>query len=225
MFKPMIVAMAALAIAGSSIGYAQERFGGPGDEGDRDGGLRFEHHFRPTADDIKAFGDARIAALKAGLALTPDQEKNWPTFEQALRDLVTLRVERFKARQAAGDQPPPSDPFVRLQRRAEAMSQTAAALKHIADAGEPLYQSLNDAQKGRFKFLAHMLRPHWMAGGRFGQEHRHCMMRGDSDEGGMHGMMRGDLGRGGMQDMMSADDESGGPSMMGQERDDESDNL
>jgi zinc resistance-associated protein len=157
MLKPVIAAAAVLAIAGSSIVYAQQRFGGPGGYGD--GSSRFEWH-QPSADDIKAFSDARIAALKAGLALTPDQEKNWPPFEQALRDLAKLRLQRIEARAAAAEQQPPSDPFERLQHRAEAMSQRGAALKRVADAGAPLYQSLNDAQKHRFTILARILRPH-----------------------------------------------------------------
>jgi hypothetical protein len=40
------------------------------------------------------------------------------------------------------------------------MSKRSVALKQVADAGTPLYQSLNDAQKTRFTMLARMLRPH-----------------------------------------------------------------
>jgi len=40
------------------------------------------------------------------------------------------------------------------------MAKRSAALKKIADAGAPLYQSLDEEQKGRFVRLAHMLRPH-----------------------------------------------------------------
>jgi hypothetical protein len=40
------------------------------------------------------------------------------------------------------------------------MAKTSAALKRIADAGIPLFQSLNDAQRGRYEILARMLRPH-----------------------------------------------------------------
>ena len=40
------------------------------------------------------------------------------------------------------------------------MSKRSVALKQIADAGAPLYQSLNDAQKARFTMLARILRPH-----------------------------------------------------------------
>jgi zinc resistance-associated protein len=185
MLKPLIAATAVLAIAGASIGYAQ---GGPtGSDDDRSS--RYERHFRPNIDDIKAFTDARIAALKAGLTLTPDQEKNWPPFEQALRDLSKLHLRRMQERESRGEQQQPTNPFDRLQRRADAMSEFAAALKHVADTGAPLFQSLNDGQQRRFKFLAHVLRPHWMGGGGFWQEHRGFgNMRGpDRDDGGPHG--------------------------------------
>ena len=175
MFKPVVVAAAALAIGGSSIVYAQQHFDGPG--GDGDGGPRFEQRHRPSAEDMAAFTDARIAALKAGLELTPDQAKNWPAFEQALRDMAQLRAQRQQAREAAEQQPPtptPTTPFEQLAHRADSMSKIGAALKHIADTGAPLYQSLNDAQKNRFTMLAHILRPH---------HHMHARNEGD---GGWH---------------------------------------
>jgi zinc resistance-associated protein len=162
MLKPVIAATAVLAIAGSSFVYAQQRNGGPGGFGN--GGPRAEHqHHRLSADDLSAFADARIAALKAGLELTPDQAKNWPAFEGALRNMVQLRVQRMQARQAAGQQgqtQTPASPFDRMGHRADAMSKMGAALKQIADTGAPLYQSLTDAQKTRFTMLARMLRPH-----------------------------------------------------------------
>lgn len=75
----------------------------------------------------------------------------------------------------------PTDPFARLQLRAVAMSQFGTALKHLADTGEPLYQSLTDAQKHRFTILARILRLHWMGGG-FWQQHRgHPMMGPEKD--------------------------------------------
>jgi hypothetical protein len=126
---------------------------------------------------MAAFTDARIAALKAGLELTPDQAKNWPPFEQALRDAAQLRAQRMQARQAAmqqrdnaqpqqGEAAPqqdqaPTNPFDRLGRRADGLAKASAALKKVADTGGPLYQSLTDAQKARFTRLAHMLRPHF----------------------------------------------------------------
>jgi hypothetical protein len=162
MWKPVVVATAVLAVAGSSFVYAQQSFGGP--EGHGDGGARFEHrhhHHKPSPEDRAAFVDARIAALKAGLELTPDQGKNWPAFEQALRDMAQLRAQRRAAREAAKDQDQSQvAPFDRLGRRADTMAKTSAALKRIADTGAPLYMSLNDGQKERFKKLARMLHPH-----------------------------------------------------------------
>src|SRR5580658_9807636 len=167
MLKPVIAAAALFALAGSTFVYAQENFGGQGGHGGfGDGGPRFERWHHPSAADMAAFADARIAALKAGLELTPDQVKNWPPFEQAVRDLVQLRIQRIQARQS-GDQQQSTSPFDRLSRRADNMAKASAALKKVADAGAPLYQSLNDDQKDRFKMLARMLRPH---------HHMHAMM-------------------------------------------------
>jgi len=153
MWKPLLFSIAALVIGSSAIVYAQQR--------DYDGGARFEHrHHRLSPEDRAAFVDARVAALKAGLELTPDQAKNWPMFEQALRDMAQLRAQLRAAREAREQNPTPTTPFEGMTRRADNMAKLSAALKHIADAGTPLYQSLNDAQKERFEKLARMLRPH-----------------------------------------------------------------
>jgi len=155
MWKLLMVTMAALAIAGSSLVYAQQR------DGDRAGGAHFEHrHHKLSPEDRAAFVDARIAALKAGLELTPEQAKNWPVFEQALRDMAQLRAQFRTAREARRLNPQPTTRFERMTRRADNMAKKSAALKRVADAGTPLYQSLNDAQKERFEKLARMLRPH-----------------------------------------------------------------
>jgi hypothetical protein len=191
MLKSVIAATAALAIAGSTFVYAQQRYDGHGGFGN--GGPRAEHQHRHlSADDISAFADARIAAMKAGLELTPDQTKNWPAFEQAVRNMVQLRIQRIQARQAAaqGSQQgsqnaAPATPFDRMSHRADAMTKRGAALKQIADAGAPLYASLNDAQKSRFTMLARMLRPH---------EHRHAMNGGGQRFGQGYG--RGQEGSG-----------------------------
>ena len=159
MWKSVVAATAALAIAGSSIVYAQQRFGEDG----YGGGSRFQHrHQHMSAEDRAAFVDARIAALKAGLELTPDQAKNWPAFEQALRDMAKLRAERRTAREARelGQTQAPTAPLDKLAQRADNMAKTSAVLKQIAETGKPLYMSLNDAQKERFQKLARMLRPH-----------------------------------------------------------------
>jgi zinc resistance-associated protein len=143
MWKTVLAGTTALAIAGTSLVYAQQGPGGP----DR------AHHWRPSAEDISAFGDARIAALHAGLKLSAEQEKNWPAVESALRDLAKQRSERFAA---SANADLPTDPVERLGLRADTIMQRGAALKKLADATGPLYKSLDEGQKNRFGMLAHL---------------------------------------------------------------------
>ena len=204
MLKPIVAATAALAIAGSTLVYAQQRFDGRRDFG-ADGpgaGLR---HYRLTPEDVNAFADARIAALKAGLELSPDQAKNWPAFETALRNMVQIRLQLMQARQAAQQQPPSATtPFDRLARWADIMSKRSAALKQIADTGTPLYQSLDDAQKHRFAVLSRMLRPHFarhaMNGGPGGWRQGPGFRPNDRDGWGPHGRRFGQNSPGMEQD-------------------------
>jgi zinc resistance-associated protein len=155
MWKKVLAGTTALVIVGATLGYAQQRPGGP------DGARGWQ----PTTQDVSAFTEARIAALRAGLMLTPDQEKNWPAFEQAYRGLAKLRAEMRSERR---DEPRADNPIDRLQRRADALTRGGTALKHLADAAAPLYQSLDDGQKRRFVILARPLGPHGHFGFRRG---------------------------------------------------------
>jgi zinc resistance-associated protein len=139
MWKAIIAGTAALAIAGTSLVYAQR---GRLDEG--------RQRWQPSTEDLRAFGEARLAALKAGLTLTPEQEKYWPAFEQAARELGKLRLDRMSAMRNA---PASDDPVERLRQRATALSDTGAALKKLAEATDPLYKSLDENQKRRFSVL------------------------------------------------------------------------
>ena len=168
MLKTFLAGATALAIAGGAYAYAQQSSTvGAGGE--------FQHvrHSRMNAEDISAFGDARIAALHAGLKLTAEQEKLWPPVESALRDLAKQRSERFAAR-ASADRP--KDPIERMNLRAEVMGQRAAGLKKLADAAGPLYKSLDDGQKRRFGMLARLDREQMRA--HRGWQHHHRGQRG-----------------------------------------------
>jgi hypothetical protein len=155
-------------------------------------------HISP--EDRAAFADARIAAVHAGLKLTADQEKLWPPVETAVRDFAKLRIDRANARMkakedASTDAQKPVDPVARLRARADNMATTAAALKKIADAADPLYKTLDDSQKRRLAILTHR-------GGRFGGEgwRQRGMDRGgdgDGDHGFDRGQGRDHGGRGG----------------------------
>jgi hypothetical protein len=176
MKKVLLAGVAALAIAGSSVAYAQHH-------------RWFHDHVRMNPEDRAAFADARIAAVKAGLKLTPDQEKLWPPVETAVRDFVKLRIDRANARMSAQkddsqkdnskDAQQPGDPVARLRERADNMATTAAAMKRIADAADPLYKTLDDGQKRRLAILTH-------GEGRFGGggwRHREFERGRDRDRG------------------------------------------
>ena len=89
-FKTILAGTTALVLAGATLVYAQQRQQDPGDYGERaaaqvarsDGAPAMPRE-RPgvSREDRAAFLNARIAALKAGLELTSDQEKIWPAFE------------------------------------------------------------------------------------------------------------------------------------------------
>ncbi|MDP1882755.1 MAG: Spy/CpxP family protein refolding chaperone [Bradyrhizobium sp.] len=173
MKKFAIAGVAALAIAGSTAVYAQHHRSWS------------HHHERMNPEDRAAFTDARIAAVKAGLKLSAEQEKLWPPVEAAVREFAKLRIDRANARMntrrdESGDgQRQDTDPVTRLRDRADTMASTAAAMKRIADAADPLYQTLDDGQKRRLAILTHME-------GRYGRGGRHHgYHRGmDRDDGG-----------------------------------------
>jgi hypothetical protein len=149
MLKTVTAGATALMLIAGASAYAQQSPTGP------DFGRR--QQFAP--EDRAAFLDARVAALHAGLRLTAEQERAWPAFEQAYRDLAAARGNR-----AFGPRGEESlDPVQRAQRRADALAARSAALKRYADALAPLYQSLDDGQKRRFGFLSRLERPRVLA--------------------------------------------------------------
>src|ERR1043165_3575668 len=157
MKKILLAGTAALVLAGSTAVYAQHR-------------PWFHDHMPMSAEDRTAFADARIAAVHAGLKLTADQEKLWPPIETAVKDFAKLRIDRANARMNASrddSNQKPDDPVTRLRERADSMAASAAAMKKIPDAADPLYKTLDDGQKRRLAVLTHMDR----FGGREGWRH------------------------------------------------------
>ena len=168
MRKFAIAAVAVLAIAGSTAVYAQHRHWGYG-------------HSRINPEDRAAYADARIAAVHAGLKLTADQEKLWPPVEAAVREFAKLRIDRANARMNSSrddSSQKPDDPVTRLRDRADNMAATAAAMKKIADAADPLYKTLDDGQKRRLAVLTRMDR---RFGDRGGWRHHERGMGGERD--------------------------------------------
>ncbi|MBI1868897.1 MAG: Spy/CpxP family protein refolding chaperone [Methylocystis sp.] len=109
-----------------------------------------ERHSQVSAEDAAAYTEARVAALKAGLKLTPDQEKNWPKLEATIRDQAKARAERFAERQKAKEAHERRDALENLRRGAQRLAARAAELEKLADVAKPLYDSLDEGQKRRF---------------------------------------------------------------------------
>jgi zinc resistance-associated protein len=156
MLKTVTAGATALMLIAGVSAYAQQPPAGT------DSGRR--QLFAP--EDRAAFLDARVAALHAGLRLTAEQEKAWPAFEQAYRDVAATRDNRAFGARAE----PQEGPVQRIERRADALAARSAALKRYADALAPLYQSLDDSQKRRFGLLSRLERPRAVASFRGGRD-------------------------------------------------------
>jgi len=124
------------------------------------------HHPQFSPEDFAAFTDARIAALKAGLKLTPAQEQYWPGLETALREQAKARAARMAEWREKAKEPQEHRSVIEgLQRGAKRLSARSAELEKLAAVAKPLYDSLDDAQKHRFGPLLHMATGrHWHHG-------------------------------------------------------------
>jgi len=107
---------------------------------------------RINQSDMQALTDARIAVVKAGLQLKPDQAKYWPAVENAMRARAQTQYAQMTA--MADQVVREVDPITLFRERADAMAQRAAEMKKLADAWEPLSRSLAPDQKERMRLLA-----------------------------------------------------------------------
>lgn len=163
-WNALIAGTAAMTIAGGSLALAQSTppAAAPAQTAPAQNAPADAQRYRATPEDRAALTDARIAALKAGLKLTAEQEKNWPAVEAAIRDLAKQRADRAatmrdgRNAQAQGQSQQRPDAVQRLRRSADMMTERAAGLKKLADAVEPLYKTLDDGQKHRFAALMRM---------------------------------------------------------------------
>ena len=114
------------------------------------------------AADHEALLDAKLAGLKAGLRLNPDQEKLWGPFEAAVRSAAEMRMRHMMGRmemmrgmgpEDEDEEGGPASPVDRLEAMADHLSEAGAAIKKVADTAKPLYASLDDTQKRLFGML------------------------------------------------------------------------
>jgi LTXXQ motif family protein len=149
MLKIAVAGVAFIVLSASPLAYAQTRSSGAAE--------------RLSTADLSALTDARINITKAALQLTPDQEKLWPPIENAIRQRAKDRQSRIEGvAQTVGERSDGGvvnamrdrNPIDFMHRRAEAMAKRSADLNKLADAWQPLYQTLTPEQKKRMGFLA-----------------------------------------------------------------------
>jgi zinc resistance-associated protein len=103
---------------------------------------------RMTRADFDSLTDARIAAIQAGLKLTPDQQKLWGPVEQAVRAMATTRAQRMQEwRERIGARTERPDLMQRLEQRSAVATKNAESLSGLSTAMKPFWASLDDRQK------------------------------------------------------------------------------
>jgi len=112
----------------------------------------------PSAADLNSLTDMRVGLVKAALQLTPDQEKYWPTLEEAIRARAKNRQARLERVAELRDNGPMEslgdrNPVDLMQRRADQLIQRGNDLKKVANAWQPLYKTLSQDQKKRMAFV------------------------------------------------------------------------
>jgi zinc resistance-associated protein len=123
-----------------------------------------QEHSKQTRElrrqQLAAIFDARLVGFKASLALTSDQDKNWPAFEAALRSFAQSPGQWRHSDGAKPDGGAPLSPVEVMRRISQRMGQRSAQLTALADATAPLYASLDDNQRLIFRAT---LRQMWRA--------------------------------------------------------------
>jgi LTXXQ motif family protein len=118
---------------------------------------------RLNATERNTLTDMRVDLVKAALQLTPEQEKYWPAVESAIRAGAEDRNARVaKIQETVGRRADEGriealrnrDPIAFLQRRSQALAQRSADLDKLAEAWQPLYNTLNQEQRQRMAALA-----------------------------------------------------------------------
>lgn len=141
MLKRTISIMTALFVLGSPMAYAQGTSGAPHENG------------RLSPTEFKVVTDARVGMIKVALQLTPEQQQYWPAVEDAIRARSEARYRRLSAFEERASRWREADPVQLYRERAEFLTERAAGLKRLADAWQPLYQSLTPDQKMRLRLV------------------------------------------------------------------------
>jgi hypothetical protein len=168
MRKRMISTVAALFIVGAPMALAQQATSGSGSPSDSG---------RLNQAEFKMLTDIRVGVIRAALQLTPEQEKLWPAVEEAIRARAETRYRRLAALGERMDQWRDADPVQLYRQRADVLADRAAGLRKLADAWQPLYQSLTPDQKTRLRLVT----VHALEGFRTAMENRRTELDDEED--------------------------------------------
>jgi hypothetical protein len=143
MLKRTIGVATALIVFSTSIAFAQ----GTSGAGDT------HENGRLSQTEFKILTDARVGMVRIALQLTPEQQQYWPAVEDAIRARSEARYRRLSALEEQAGQWREVDPVQLYRRRADALTERAVGLKKLADAWQPLYQSLTPDQRIRLRLV------------------------------------------------------------------------
>ena len=149
MKRTLVIALAAVFVSAPGFALAAE--------GDQQSSRT--ERMQQWAADRETVLDAKLAGMKAGLALTADQEKLWGPFQSAVEDAAKSRMDAMRQMTQTRAQGAQMSPVDHLEAMANRLSQGATDVKKIADAAKPLYNSLDESQKHKFGTLGRMLMP------------------------------------------------------------------
>jgi len=132
MWKAALAGVIALLISGSTGAFAQSP--------------TVQASYRVQSQAPSGELESGIARFKAALRLTPDQEKHWPRVESALRDIARSSDQAEGAEQRGM--------LRRIGSRATEMVLSAAAIKRLVSAAQPLMKTLDEDQKSKAMQIA-----------------------------------------------------------------------
>lgn len=144
---------------------------------------------RMSQDDFNRLVDARVAAIKAGLKLTGDQERLWGPVETAIRNAANQRYTRMSQFRENREQRRSADFMQRFEQRSTMQTERAQASAAVATALRPLWDTFSEDQK---RIAPRLVRqalnegPGWRErGGRRDHHGRWAEMHGHMGPGGM----------------------------------------
>jgi len=145
--KKIVAAVVAASLLAGTGTFALAQGADPAGPGTPSAGQERSRSEGLSREDFNRFVDARVAAIRAGLKLTADQERLWQPVEDAIRRNAGERFARFEERGARRDRRQSADFMQQLESRSTMMSENAGRASAVAAAMRPLWDTFSEDQK------------------------------------------------------------------------------